>query len=107
MRLFSEPTYRERASNFAHSLGERVTDGIGRMTDSVPDITDEQFARGLGWASIGIGLTELLAPTKVNEMLGLDDTPDRRGTTRVLGVRELCQGLSILTSGDSHQKLTA
>jgi hypothetical protein len=58
---------------------------------------DTEFARGLGWASIAIAAAEIAAPRQVANLLGVEDTPDTRGTLRVLGVRELCQGISILT----------
>ena len=49
MHLFSEPTYRERLSDFTETLGERVSDGFGRMTQPVRDATDTEFARaGVG-----------------------------------------------------------
>ena len=107
MRLFSEPTYTERLSDFAGSLGERFSDGFESMTGTGGDATDTEFARGLGWASIAIGLTEILAPGQVNNMLGLDDTPDHRGTLRVLGVRELAQGISILTEDRAGDTMKA
>jgi hypothetical protein len=107
MHLFSEPTYRERLSDLTENLGERVSEGFGRMTQPVRDATDTEFARGLGWASIAIGLTEILAPRQVNHLLGLTDTPDRCGTLRVMGVRELAQGVSILTEDRANDTMTA
>jgi hypothetical protein len=105
MRLFSEPTYKERLADFSGRMAGHVTDGLGRMTGRATDVDDAEFARGLGWASIGIGLTEVLAPKQVNDMLGLEDTPDRRGTLRVLGVREICHGLAILTEEEVNARL--
>jgi hypothetical protein len=100
MKLFSRPTYKDRLAEFSGNAAERIS-------ESLPDVTDTEFARGLGWASIGIGLTELLAPRQVNDLLGLDDTPDRRGTVRVLGVRELCHGVNILTENTANEKLAS
>jgi hypothetical protein len=51
----------------------------------------------LGLASIGIGLTELVAPAYVERLLGLDHSPRQRGILQVLGVRELMHGVGILT----------
>jgi hypothetical protein len=68
---------------------------------------DAELAQGLGWASVGIGLTELAAPQQVERMLGLEDNPERRGVIRVLGVRELMHGLSILTEPEPTGRLTA
>jgi len=86
-----------------------VSDGIGRLSGRGrgTDLDDTEFARGLGWASIGIGLTELLAPKQVNELLGLEDTADQRGTLRVCGVREICQGICILTEQEANDRMTA
>ena len=65
---------------------------------------DTQLARGLGWASIGIGLTELAATRKVQDMLGLEDSPARRGILRVLGVREVMHGIGLLSqTRPNHQ----
>ena len=50
----------------------------------------------MGLASIGIGLAEIAAPRQVQQLLGIDDKPDHRGTLRVLGVRELMHGVSLL-----------
>ena len=58
---------------------------------------DAEAARGLGWASIGIGLAELAATRQVESMLGLEDTAAHRGILRTLGIRELMHGVGILT----------
>ena len=56
-----------------------------------------EAARGLGWASIGIGLAEMMMPGQVQNLLGLDDRPRHRGVLRVLGARELMHGFGILS----------
>ena len=33
----------------------------------------DQFARALGWFSVGLGVVELLAPRRVTETLGMED----------------------------------
>ena len=58
---------------------------------------DAQGARCLGWASLAIGLAEIAAPKQVQQLMGLDDRPERRGVLRALGVREIMQGVGILT----------
>jgi hypothetical protein len=75
------------------------------MMQSIRDVDDAEFGRGLGWASIGIGLTELLAPRQVEEMLGLSGQPECRGVIRVLGVRELCHGIGILTEREANERM--
>jgi hypothetical protein len=64
-------------------------------------------ARALGWASIGIGLAELALPSRVEQMLGIEDESTYRGILRVLGVRELLHGISILTERDATPHLKA
>jgi len=72
------------------------------VSDIDPDIA---LAKGLGWASLAIGATELAAPRKVEELLGIDHTPQNRGTIRALGVRELCHGLAILSEDGLTKQL--
>jgi uncharacterized membrane protein len=52
-----------------------------------------QFAKALGWFSIGIGLAQLLAPRGVSRTLGVQDRPM---VMRALGARELVAGVGIL-----------
>ena len=66
-----------------------------------------QGARGLGWASIGIGLTELLAPGQVQSMLGIEDRSSHRGILRVLGVRELLHGIAILAEDRPNRRMAS
>ena len=68
--------------------------------------SDTAGARKLGWASIGIGLAEIAAPQHVQNMLGLEDRSDHRGILRVLGVREVLHGVSILVEGEPSANLT-
>jgi hypothetical protein len=86
------------ATETMRSYGERIA-------APMREVSDTELGRGLGWASIGIGLTELLAPQQVENMLGLKDMPERRGTIRVLGVRELCHGIGILTEREANRKM--
>ena len=55
------------------------------------------LAQGLGWFSIGLGLTELLAPHLLSRALGM------RGQERLVatyGLREIAAGVGILASRD-------
>jgi len=54
----------------------------------------QRLARALGWFSIGLGLTELTAPATVSRLAGLDG---KHGLVRVLGIREIAQGVGILS----------
>lgn len=62
-------------------------------------MTDYETARTLGWASIGIGLTELACPRQVESLLGVGNG-QTTGILRTLGVRELMHGIDILSHRD-------
>jgi hypothetical protein len=56
-------------------------------------MTDVQLAKGLGWFSIGLGLTELLAPGWLGRKIGLGE---RTGLLRAFGAREAITGIGVL-----------
>jgi hypothetical protein len=88
------------------SLRESANQVREMVEDSTID-PDTALARGLGVASLGIGALELAAPQVVEEMLGIEHTPQSRGMLRVLGVRELCHGVAILAADSSTDQLKA
>lgn len=51
-------------------------------------------ARGLGWFSIGLGLTELLAPRWLVRQIGVGTRPR---LLRVFGIREIATGAALLS----------
>lgn len=59
--------------------------------------TDERWAQALGWFSIGLGLTEVLAPRQLANAIGIDDDADNQTVLRGFGVREIVNGIGILT----------
>lgn len=63
-------------------------------------------ARTLGWASLGIGLAELLATEQVEQLLGLKHDERHHGILRTLGVRELVHGVGILTEEAPNDRLS-
>lgn len=56
-----------------------------------------QLASTLGWFSVGLGLTQLLAPKSLTRPLGIEGT---ERFTRLCGARELACGMGILRSGN-------
>ena len=60
---------------------------------------DRAGARMLGLASIGVGLSELLMPKKLEQWLGIGNG-EHTGILRVLGVRELTHAVDILSHDD-------
>jgi uncharacterized membrane protein len=59
---------------------------------------DQRLARNLGWFSIGLGITEILAPGLVAKMSGAPDSERSRSVIRTYGGREIAQGIAILSS---------
>lgn len=65
-----------------------MTDPSGKTTTAL--------VNGLGGASFGLGLSEIVAPGKVAALAGVDDTRLTRRVIRALGVRECGQGAALL-----------
>ena len=65
------------------------------MSDSSSDTT-ATLVKGLGGASLGLGLTEVLAPGKVTALAGVDDTSRSRLVIRALGLRECGHAAALL-----------
>jgi hypothetical protein len=61
--------------------------------------TTDSLARGLGIASIAIGLSEIFLPKKLEKSMGIRNGQNT-GVLRVLGVREILHGIDILTHED-------
>lgn len=57
---------------------------------------DRQLAKGLGWLSIALGLSELAAPRQLGRNLGTG----RPRLLQAYGLRELVTGIGILGSAD-------
>lgn len=61
-----------------------------------PNDAAEQRAIGLGWASLSLGVAQVLAPGAVAQLIGTSDSALARGTMRVFGLREIAAGFGIL-----------
>ncbi len=57
-------------------------------------MNSQSLARGLAFFSLGLGLTELLAPRPLARAIGIDE--DYENLLRVLGLREIGSGLGIM-----------
>jgi hypothetical protein len=53
----------------------------------------EAIARGLGWFSVALGVTQIVAPRRLSRLIGVNDRPL---LMRMLGIRETLAGVSIL-----------
>jgi len=56
----------------------------------------EGLATALGWFSIGLGLTQLAAPRKVADIIGVPDDKNSCTVIRAVGLRELASGVGLL-----------
>lgn len=63
---------------------------------------EEQLARGLGWFSLGLGLTELLAPRTLSKLIGV--RANHESLIRMVGLRELTSGIGILMNSGKGQR---
>jgi hypothetical protein len=77
-------------SNIARSDGDPKVLRSGPSSLGVAD----RLARTLGWLSIGLGLTELMAPGSITRMLGMEG---REGLVRTYGAREIFSGIVSLS----------
>jgi len=60
---------------------------------------DQRAAQCLGWASIAVGVTEILAPQRIEKTMGVGNG-QVTGILRVLGLREIMHGVDILAHED-------
>ncbi len=56
-----------------------------------------QWARALGWFSLGLGLMQIAAPRRVAELVGLEQRDQTNALMRAVGLREVVSGIGILT----------
>lgn len=64
-----------------------------RAEPGLPSASAKKLAKGLGWFSIGLGLTELLAPRAVANISGVSNK--HTGLIRLYGLREIASGITI------------
>lgn len=57
----------------------------------------ESLSRALGWLSLGLGLAQVAAPSKVAQLIGVDDDDNTITVMRLVGAREIASGIGILT----------
>jgi len=83
-------TYITSLSNIARSQGDP------KVLSSGPSSLDasDRLARGLGWFSIGLGVTELLAPRALTRFLGMEGSET---LVRAYGLREIGAGIMTLS----------
>lgn len=66
-----------------------------RAEPGMPKSGPKKLAKGLGWFSIGLGMTELLAPDLIAKISGVPNS--RPGLIRLYGLREIAAGIAIFS----------
>jgi hypothetical protein len=79
-----------RIAGVARSPGDPKVVATGPSSLTGPD----SLARALGWFSLGLGLTELVAARRITRALGLRG---KEGLVRAYGVREIAAGIPTLS----------
>ena len=74
---------------------EGTTYAAERALPGMPSSSAKRLARGLGWFSVGLGLTELLCPRAIAKISGVSNT--HTGLIRLYGLRELASGVAIFS----------
>ena len=64
-----------------------------KIDQGLPSTSAKRLARGLGWFSVGLGMTELLAPRAIASISGVSNT--HTGLIRLYGLREIASGIAI------------
>jgi len=75
------------------SSSEATNYSNGHARRGLPATSAKRLAKGLGWFSVGLGLTELLAPRAIARISGVSNA--HTGLIRLYGLRELASGIAI------------
>jgi uncharacterized membrane protein len=89
----STQNFRQSQDNQDTSLSNETIYHNERFEPGLPSSNAKRLARGLGWFSLALGTTELIAPKFIARISGV---PERRtGMIRLYGLRELASGIGI------------
>ena len=85
---------RSGGANYGNYSGEQARPGL-------QSASAKRLARGLGWFSVGLGLTELLAPRAIASISGVSNK--HTGLIRLYGLRELAAGIGIFAQKNPRE----
>lgn len=85
------------------SLSNATNYSSQRFQPGLPSENGKRLARGLGWFSLGLGITELLAPKFIASISGV--SPRRTGMIRLYGLREIASGIGIFAQKNPAQAM--
>lgn len=75
----------------------QLTDNRGNGRARDPDMLGERLARGLGWASLGLGASTIATPRAIARLIGVQDGDRSKLLMRgAVGAREIAAGVGIL-----------
>ena len=84
--------FRRQQNNKGTSLLNETNYNVGSHR-GLPKTNAKRLAKGLGWFSLGLGMTELLAPRFIARISGV---PEKRSNViRLYGLREIASGIGI------------
>jgi hypothetical protein len=83
---------------------EKFGSPLKRASRSINNPYATPLTTALGWVSIGLGLTQILAPRQLSEAIGVSD---HSTMMRSLGLREIAAGVGILASREPSYWLWA
>lgn len=88
-----------------HANGSQGSDARASSPSSQSQPSERQsggakdaLAQGLGWFSLGLGVSQIVTPGAVNALIGVRDDARSRAWQRIVGVREIAAGVGILSS---------
>lgn len=81
---------------------EKYGSALKRTSRRINNPYASSLTTALGWVSIALGLTEILAPRQLSSAIGVRNHP---ALLRSLGMREIAAGVAILTSREPSRWL--
>jgi uncharacterized membrane protein len=95
-----DPQPSQQHRNASHGLGESPGMDGGSLPRRhwIGDSSIKLLARGIGGFSLGLGMTQLIAPRSVARMIGVKDDDLTRTLIRMVGMREVASGAGILAT---------
>ena len=87
---------RSGGANYTNYSREQARPGL-------PSASAKRLAKGLGWFSVGLGLTELLAPRAIASITGVSNK--HTGLIRLYGLRELAAGIGIFAQKNPREAM--
>lgn len=88
-------TFRQSESNQDIPHSNDINYNAERSQPGLPSGNAKRLAKGLGWFSVGLGLTELFAPSLIARISGVSE--DRNGLIRLYGLRKIASGVAIFS----------